>query len=176
MLKFPKKRPPYLGTDVPADKSRIQVEQMLYSYGAEAVSVSTRADGRAQLRFIMEVPSTTERGASKKVEVLIEPPVIQKIVKTWDANRGKAVEQLLPHHAASWRLVFYYVKSKMDALAAGLSDFEKEFLAETVVRDRTGRETTVGRLVIPHIGHGEHLALETPDGPVAEPTIVERGP
>ncbi|MDE1822044.1 MAG: hypothetical protein KGI98_14485 [Euryarchaeota archaeon] len=162
VLTFPKKRPPYLDTEVPADKTRIEVERLLYSFGADQVAIVSSAAGRSQLRFIMELD---RGGARKKIEVLIDPPHIAKKVRVWDENRGQYVEKELPHHAASWRLVFYYVRAKLQAVASGLNDFEHEFLADTIV-NVNGRETTVAQVLIPALERTSgRLQLEEPGEP-----------
>ena len=45
------------------------------------------------------------------------------------------------------RLMYHYLKGKLEAVAWGLKDVEEEFLNDVLVHDQQGREATVGELI-----------------------------
>ena len=47
-----------------------------------------------------------------------------------------------------YRLLFHWIKSKIEAVVWGLSTIEKEFLSEVTLRLPDGRSSTVGEVVI----------------------------
>lgn len=171
MLKY-KKRVPYSTTEVSPERSRAQIEKMLYEYGAEGVNITTKADGTGVLRFLMEIPK--EGGQTKKLMVEITPPILSKRVKVWDDKLSRTVERDVIHTGAAWRLTFYYLKAKLESIVSGLVDFEHEFLADTVIQDDMGRQVTVAKVLIPLLEKtGGQLSLPSGDRKEERSTVVE---
>ena len=124
-------------TDVPADRSKAQIEQVLVNYGADqfmygwagetavapegSAVVQFRAHGRL-IRFVMPMPSrhdsaftVTETGRARS-----------------DTAAYKAWEQATRQR---WRALLLAIKAKLEAVEVGLSTFEQEFMAHTVLPD-----------------------------------------
>jgi hypothetical protein len=133
---------PYSDTEVPADKSKFQIEQLLKKYGVSGSQWTTDwENNRVMLRFVL----TNREG--RRVGIQLEPPMFMSKHRTWDKTRGRHVIEESPNWAQSMRLFYYYIKSKLEAVSWGLREVEQEFLNDIIVRDSAGRETTVGRLV-----------------------------
>ena len=166
VLKY-SKRIPYIDTTVTPEKSRGDVERVLYAHGASAVNIVTQADGQAILRFVMDL---ARENTTKRIVVEITPPHISQKVKVWDEKLSRRVDRDVINTAAAWRVCFHFVKAKLDAVTTGLVEFEHEFLADTVIKDDQGREVTVAKILIPLLERtGGQLSL-----PPASESVEER--
>ncbi len=130
-------------TDVPADKSRSEIERTLSRYGAtrfmygwepDAAIVQFEADNRT-VRFILPMPDRGDR------QFTHTPAKGQKrdaaaIEKAYD----QAVRQ-------KWRALALVIKAKLEAVESGITEFESEFLANIVLPD----DQTVGEHMRPQI-------------------------
>ncbi len=157
-IKPPAGKNPYAGTAVPADRSKAQITELLRSYGADGVSWADNfSTGEVQLRFIVKRDDGTAIG------FVVTPAAFRSKHREWDSIKGRSVEKEVPDWARSLRLLHAWVKTKLESIAYGLTTVEEEFLAQMVVRDRQGRETTAGRVVLPAIEQGGGtLALDSP--------------
>ncbi len=155
------KKAPYADTEVPADKSRMKITELLRDYGAEGVQWSeVFSQNLTEVRFVLKHPS------GRYVTVKVRPPAFGVTRKTWDAEKGRYELVVLPNWAQSYRLLYHYLKSKLEAVAYGLRDIEEEFLSDIVVRSQTGEETTVGEALRPSLAAGTFRPML----PTAEPT------
>ena len=139
----PKKlKAPYSDTEVPADKTKFQIETLLRTYGAQGTQWTTAWDQeRVQLKFAMPTSD------GHQVMIRIDPPTFTAKRKNWNRTKGgyDIVEE--PNWAQSMRLMHHYLKGKLEAVAWGLKDVEEEFLNDVLVHDQRGREATVGELI-----------------------------
>lgn len=118
-------------TEVPVHRSRQEIEETLRRYGASSFQygwegnrkavVAFRHSGRF-VRFMLLLPDKNERR-------FVETPSGQ--VRSSE-NRDKAWEQGC---RSAWRALALVVKAKLEAVAAGISEFEDEFLAHIVLPD-----------------------------------------
>lgn len=117
-------------TSVTVEKSRAEIETILMRHGADAFAYSTdsgtvrlgfRMDGR-HFRFTLSLPDPKEprfthhsRGAR----------TIEGARTEWEqACRQK------------WRALLLVIKAKLEAVSAGISSIEDEFLANLILPDR----------------------------------------
>jgi hypothetical protein len=122
-------------TEVSTEKTRMELERVLSRYGAERfayASESTRAmimfeaHGR-RIRFIIPLPSPAE----ERFTHYRRSQYSSLIPRSENAAREA-------HEQASrqiWRALLLVVKAKLEAVAAGITTFEDEFLAHTVLPD-----------------------------------------
>lgn len=116
-------------TSVPADKSRAEIERTLERYGADQFMYGWTPDGAVigfrmkgrVVRMVLPLPDkadeefhTTPTGRRKRNE--------DSALAAWE----QACRQ-------SWRALALVVKAKLEAVAAGISTFEREFLADTIL-------------------------------------------
>ena len=129
-------------TDVPADRSRAEIERTLQRYGADqfmygwdgarAVIGFRMAD--RQVRFDLPLP---DRNAD---EFTLTPTGRDRS----PAQAHTAWEQACRQR---WRALALVVKAKLEAVEAGIATFEEEFLAHIMLPDGS----TVGRFMAPQI-------------------------
>lgn len=116
------------GTDVPADRSRGEIERTLARYGADSFAygwsgttavIGFRAHGRA-IRFELPLP---DRHSD---EFTLTPTGRDRSPAQADAAWEQATRQ-------RWRALALAVKAKLEAVETGIATFEDEFLAYTVL-------------------------------------------
>lgn len=116
-------------TTVSTEASRMEIERTLRRYKAESfaygtegrkASVMFRLAGRV-VRFILELPDPKEKRFTHHSRGLRTPDSAEK---EWEqACRQK------------WRALALVIKAKLEAVSAGITTVEDEFLAHTVLPD-----------------------------------------
>lgn len=129
------------GTDVSVEKSRAEIERLLSRYGANKFAymaddtravIAFQAQGR-NIRFALTLPS-------KK---MFERTAVRKAVRSQD-DQYRAWEA---ECRRLWRALALVIKAKLEAVNAGITVFEDEFMAHIVMPDGM----TVGDHVRPSI-------------------------
>jgi hypothetical protein len=131
------------GTSVSVEKSRAEIEAILSRYGAEAFGYATELDRamiqfqakNRRIRFLLKLPAKTERRFTHSEA--------RGALRTQETARA-AWEQSCRQ---SWRALALVIKAKLEAVTAGISEFEDEFLSQIVLADGS----TVGQYVRPQI-------------------------
>lgn len=141
-------------TAVSVEKSKAEIERLLSRYGATTFSsgwqnnqaqIMFEAQGR-RIRFILPLPAKDD----KKFWHYLRGSVSH--CRT-DAGALALWEQACRQ---SWRALALVVKAKLEAVTAGISEFESEFLANIVLPDGE----TVGDYVKPRIALAyEHRSM-----------------
>ena len=148
-------------TSVSQDRSRSEIEAILKRYGATSFMYATE-DTRAMIGF---------RIADRMVKFLLPMPDPKAREFTHTPARGtlrspaeaeKAWEQA---GRQRWRALALVIKAKLEAVAAGITTIEDEFLAHTVLPDGQ----TVGEFMQPQIA----IAYERGSMPT---TLMLEGP
>lgn len=157
-IKPPKGKKPYAGTAVPIDRSKSQITELLRSYGAEGVMWTDNfATGAVQLRFAVR------RDDGRVTGYQITPAAFKEKHTSWDPVKGRNVTVEAPNWPRAMRLLHAWLKTKLESIAYGLTEVEEEFMAQMLVQDQYGKETTIGELVLPAVeAGGGRLALEAP--------------
>jgi hypothetical protein len=148
------KEPPYKDTEVAYERTMSEIQKMLLEYGCEAVQVTTTKDGFVTVKFTIEVEI---EGVRKGFGVSITPPILL----TRKTQGGRRIEVKDTNRSA--RLLYWYIKSKLEAVSYGLVSAEQEFFSDIIVRLPGGREKKVGDLAkdiltkgdLPLLGGGE---------------------
>ncbi|MGA7860669.1 MAG: hypothetical protein WCB19_02285 [Thermoplasmata archaeon] len=149
---------PYSNTPVSASKSQEQIDYLLQRFGATGTNWTKLFDkGRIELTFAV-------RGkGGRNVAVKVVAPILVNKHRNWDPETGKSEVKETGNWAQSMRLLYYYVKAKLEAVRVGLREFEEEFLADTLVQDASGATVRVADLMLPAIeAGGGRLRLEAP--------------
>lgn len=139
------------GTSVSVEKSRAEIEGTLRRYGAtgflsgwdeDRAFVAFMKDGR-QVKFIMGIPRRTEK---RFTEYKRGHTVYERDPKSAYAAWEQACRQ-------RWRALALVIKAKLEAVAAGITVFEDEFLAHIVMPD--------GKTVAEHVRPALQIAYES---------------
>lgn len=116
-------------TDVSSDRSRAEVERTLARYGAASFMYGWDA-GRSVVGFIAN-------GRQIRIELPMPDRNSREFTHTptrgnqrSDAEAERAYEQAVKQR---WRALALVIKAKLEAVEAGISSFEDEFLAHTAL-------------------------------------------
>lgn len=130
-------------TDVTSDRSRGEIEKTLTRYGAShfaymsepgAARVAFQKDGR-QVRFTIPLPDPNAREFTHHSKGL-------RTASARESHYEQATRQ-------RWRALALVVKAKLEAVEAGISEFDQEFYAHTVLPSgRTVYEETAAQVAV----------------------------
>lgn len=128
-------------TEVPADRSRAEIERALVRYGAtgfmyawegESAAIGFKISGRS-IRIILPMPTLADYQLTEETRRRRSSEAQQRAY-------DQAVRQ-------RWRALVLIVKAKLEAIAAGISTIEREFMADVVMPNNQ----TVGQWLAPQI-------------------------
>lgn len=130
-------------TEVPADRSRAEIERILTRYGATAFSYGW-VPGEAVVRFVV---------GNRMVQFELPMPDREDpAFTTTPAGRRKRTPQAatLAWEQATrqrWRALKLCIQAKLEAVTAGITTFDEEFLAHLVLPNGA----TVGAFMLPQV-------------------------
>lgn len=138
-------------TTVPVEQSRLEIERTLVRYGASAFAYGWSGDQASiqfeahcrRVRFIVPLPRKDAAEFTRHSRGQRTP---EQAAKLWE----QACRQ-------RWRALTLVVKAKLEAVAAGISCFEDEFLAHIQLPDGQ----TVGDVVRSQIAVAYELGTST---------------
>jgi hypothetical protein len=118
------------GTAVPVEKTRVEIEETLRRFGADAFSSGYEERRafiafRARGRFIRLTLALPDPGAKEFTQLPTGRP----------RAPGVARDQYEAECRRRWRSLGLLVKAKVAAVSDGISEFEAEFLANVVLPD-----------------------------------------
>ena len=129
-------------TSVSSDKSRTEIERTLMRYGADQFMYGTSRDRAVvafsahhrRIQFELPLPDRDDR------EFTRTPTGRERSATQAEAAYEQAIRQ-------RWRALALVIKAKLEAVEAGITEFEDEFLAHIMLPDGT----TVGRWARPQL-------------------------
>lgn len=149
------------GTNVSSEQSRMEIERTLKRYGADQFMYGTTAD-KAVIAF---------KAHSRNIRFALPlPPLSEfKVGKgSWghpvENDKDKALQLQEQSHKQRWRALALCIKAKLEAVEAGITQFEEEFYAHIVLPGgRTIYEETADNVrvayesgkmppLLPHLG------------------------
>jgi hypothetical protein len=147
-------------TTVSVEKSRAEIERVLERYGAKqfrygrdderGLAIVEFSANERHVRFVLRLPNRTEKRFQLSKRGARTP---EATLREWEqACRQK------------WRALLLTVKAKLEAVEAGISVFEDEFLAHIVLPS----QETVGDWLRPQIAEA-YLSEEMPTRLLALP-------
>ena len=145
MLKLTK--PPYADTRVDAEKTQQEITQLLRKYGVSQINWQIDYDmEQVQLDFVIEYMKQEDQ-TIHRIAVRVKPPMFAAVRRTWDPKLGKYRKQELANWAQSMRLLFHWIKTKLEAVSFGLNSVEKEFLSDIITTMPDGSKMTVWDMI-----------------------------
>lgn len=147
-------------TTVPSDRSRNQIEAVLHRYGARGFGYMTEGN-IAQIVFKMLGPD----GSPMAVRMTLPLPCrdSDEFCKTptgKDRSPDAALKSWEQACRSAWRSLYLVVKAKLEAVDAGISTIEREFMPDLLLPNGT----TVGEQVLEQreaLARGGRLKLLT---------------
>lgn len=120
-------------TEVPVDRSRIDIERCLEKYGARGFYYGSEA-GRIMIGFRM----LNESGTILAVRMMLDMPNPDdgEFCLT-DTGRNRTAEAARKSYEQAcrsrWRALLLIVKAKMEAVSIGISTIEREFMPDILL-------------------------------------------
>ncbi len=133
-------RIPYSDTTIPKERTKADIEKMLAEHGIQDVQWTTY-HGETSLRFLWHV---TVKGVAKEIMFQFTPPIITAKKRVYSATDQRNIKAIMQLENTSYRLLWHYLKNKLEAVRWGMESIEREFLSHAVVSLPTGEVTTVG--------------------------------
>ena len=143
------KKPPYSDTEKDPESTILDINRMLRLYGIDNYQWTTLWE-----KNVVELRLVLEDDEGRKIPIKILPPMFVAKRRTYNSKIGKYEKVEAPNWAQGLRLMFWWLKLKIEAIAYGLREVKQEFLGDIVVHDRNGRERTVTEIVVPAIEEG----------------------
>jgi hypothetical protein len=136
---------PYKGTRINYNDSKTDIQEMLLEAGAIGLNwkesmFSLKKEAMPELQFMMRV---VRRGEEIKFAVLIKPPMLMKRV-------GNRYSQQVPDPNASMRLLYWYLKARLEGVRFGLEDIFDAFFSRVVTALPDGTASTMSETVVQH--------------------------
>lgn len=136
--------PSYQNTSVPIERSQAKIRELLKKHGARQFAFGEAVEGDGRTWAVMRFEAELEAGpATVRMRVPHKPLDEERIAaraeratrKTPDDFRREAQEQ---EAKRIWRVVFYNLKARMEAVEEGVETFYEAFLSH-LLDPRTGR-------------------------------------
>lgn len=125
----------YKNTDVHWGKTQTQIMTMLAELGIDQIRFTSLPD-----RFAIEfVAKETESSIPRGVRI-----VTPLKTKPSDEPRKRNNELNTVH-----RILLNHLKAKFVAIGTGVTEFEQEFMAHLIIKDKAGRDSTLGETMLP---------------------------
>ncbi len=137
-------------TSVSVERSRAEIESTLAKYGANRFGYMTD-ESRAMIGFVMNgkaIKFTLPLPDQSEERFQIQTYRRAGIVRKGNANSPEMARRLWEQACRSrWRSLNLCIKAKLEAVAAGITTFETEFLAHIV----TPGGQTIGQRMLPQL-------------------------
>ncbi len=126
---------PYDDTFVMVEKSQAQIKRLLERLNVVATRF-TSYPAYALLEFVRQEAST-ERLLPYRITIT---PRVEDNPRSPQRELERAERQV-------WRVVYWWLKAKIEAVDFGLLEFEQEFLPHMLLTDGEGRSATVDEIL-----------------------------
>lgn len=137
------KKKPYWGTKVDVDKSKNQISVLLRQYGVSQVRWTEDLETeKVMLEFF-------SKGADRNYLIRLVPKPFYEEHNLWDQKKGKTSPTVVPNWARAYRMLYTYVKGKLESIRFGMHTIEEEFMPDIVVQDpTTGEELSLADAIL----------------------------
>lgn len=142
-----------LNTDVPVERSRAEIEQIVSKYGATGFAsgwmgsrVVLSFDVRdRRVRFSLDLPPRDDRRFTHATRRTNQHATSAQEVERPPAEAMKLWEQACRQ---KWRALALAIKAKLEAVESEIATFEEEFLSYVVMPNGM----TIGERLVPQLG------------------------
>ena len=160
---------PYFNTTIPPERTKADIEKLLKEHNVEDIQWTTYQN-TTTLRFIWKI---NVKGVYKEILFQFSPPIIPATKRVWTGTKTERVQVQLV--ATAYRLLWHYLKNKLEAVRWGLESMEKEFLSHAVVALPNGKEVMVGDQInaVYEMVRSPALVYKPPEGKIVEAEYTE---
>jgi hypothetical protein len=158
----------YKSTTISPERTKADIDTMLKNFGIGNRAWITK-DGDDILLFEWAVDVN---GVQKKLSFELHPPEIRQEKRVWNQKTSRTEKVNVRNDAVAYRLLFNYVKNKLEAVRVGMVTVENEFMSQIKFNLKNGSSTTLGQELISLMANNKiQNALEYRQQ--QEPEIIE---
>jgi hypothetical protein len=166
------KKVPYQDTQIPIGKSKMDIEDMLKQFGAEALRWTESPESMKgldcpTLEFIIK---TQIKGVEKMIGFRMKAPLLQERRRSKGRYGGPLIRK--PNVNASMRLLWWYLKGRLEAVRWGLETIEESLLSHVLVSLPDGRVEEVRDVIMPQLTSQKGVSL-LPSFEIKKPPELE---
>ena len=136
------KKTPYYGTKVDVEKSKTQIRDLLVKYGVSQQRWTEDLENN-QVMFEFFI-----KGDDRTYLVRLMPKPFVEEHKLWNSKKGKSETTEVPNWARAYRMLYAYVKAKVEAVKFGMHTIEEEFMPDIIVKNSQGQEITLADAIL----------------------------
>ena len=136
------KKSPYYGTKVDVEKSKTQIRDLLMKYGVSQQRWTEDLENN-QVMFEFFI-----KGDDRTYLVRLMPKPFIEEHKLWNSKKGKSETTEVPNWARAYRMLYAYVKAKVEAVKFGMHTIEEEFMPDIIVKNSQGQEITLADAIL----------------------------
>lgn len=119
----------------------MEINKLLQNYGVSGIQwVNDIQHARVSLVFTVEVEF---QGVKRLIGIKFEPQPFAVKRKTWNP-KGYYETVWAPNWGQTFRMLYWQLKAKLEAVAYGMTSVEKEFLSQVMTTLPDGRPSTIG--------------------------------
>jgi hypothetical protein len=135
------KKPPYSSSKTDPDRTQMEINKLLQQYGVSGIQWTTDFQhNKVSLGFTVE---TEFDGVKRLVGIKFEPQPFAVKRKTWNP-KGYYETVWAANWGQTFRMLYWQLKAKLEAVSYGLTSVEKEFLSQVMVNLPSGEQSTIG--------------------------------
>src|SRR5689334_11205038 len=128
-------------TEVTTDRSKAEIERTLARYGAQGFAYGWEGN----------ITMVTFKMQRRRVQFKLQMPPRSEFEQTpsgnWRTSAATIDAAWEQAQRQRWRALLLVIKAKLEAIEAGITDFESEFLAATLLPGAQGK--TIGEWIHP---------------------------
>jgi hypothetical protein len=163
-------RIPYSGTKISPEQTKGEIEKLLKEHGIQDIQWTTY-HGETTLKFIYGLDF---RGVHKEIMFSFTPQNIPKTVRQYNPKIFRTEKIKVNDEPVAYRLLWWYLKAKLEAVSYGLESVEKEFLSHILLSLPNGQQATIGEKIFETLTTiEEHLALPETKPPVDTSKVID---
>ena len=136
------KKTPYYGTKVDVEKSKTQIRDLLVKYGVSQQRWTEDLENN-QVMFEFFI-----KGDDRTYLVRLMPKPFVEEHKLWNSKKGKSETTEVPNWARAYRMLYAYVKAKVEAVKFGMHTIEEEFMPDIIVKNSQWQESTLADAIL----------------------------
>lgn len=131
----------YKSTTISPERSKADIDKLLKDFDIKTRAWITK-DNEDVLIFEWQV---NVNGISKNINFELRPPEIREMKRVWNQRASRTEKISVRNDAVAYRLLFNYIKNKLEAVRVGMVTVENEFMSHIKFSLRDGTSTTLGQ-------------------------------
>ncbi len=131
----------YKSTTISPERTKADIDKMLKDFGiSNRAWITKDGDDILLFEWVLDL-----NGVQKKLNFELRPPEIRQQKRVWNQKTSRTEKLNVRNDAVAYRLLYNYVKNKLEAVRVGMVTVENEFMSHITFSLRNGSSTTMGQ-------------------------------